>query len=99
MSIDTIINKSRPAEILLVEDNRGDVILAKKAFGKAKISNHIAVASNGVQALAMLRREGAYENAVTPDIILLDLNLPKKLQMEADILEWGMVWSISFKRF
>ena len=78
MSIDTIINKSRPAEILLVEDNRGDVILAKKAFGKAKISNHIAVASNGVQALAMLRREGAYENAVTPDIILLDLNLPKK---------------------
>lgn len=78
MRIDTIIDKSRPAEILLVEDNRGDVILAKKAFSKAKISNHISVASNGVQALAMLRRIGEYENAVTPDIILLDLNLPKK---------------------
>lgn len=78
MTVDTIQNKSRPAEILLVEDNRGDVILAKKAFEKAKISNHITVASDGMQALAVLRREGEYANATMPDIILLDLNLPKK---------------------
>ena len=85
MSIDTIQNKCRPAEILLVEDNRGDVLLAKKAFNKAKISNHITVAINGVQALAMLHRKGEYSNAVIPDIILLDLNLPKK--SGKDVLE------------
>ena len=55
MSIDTITNKSRPAEILLVEDNRGDVILAKKAFSQAKISNHITVAINIVSIAFMLR--------------------------------------------
>ena len=78
MSIDTTQNKGRPAEILLVEDSRGDVILAQKAFSKANISNHITVASNGLQAMEILRHQGDYANAATPDIILLDLNLPKK---------------------
>ena len=78
MSIDTTKNKGRPAEILLVEDNRGDAILAQKAFTHATIPNHITVAANGMQAMEILRREGEYSHAATPDIILLDLNLPKK---------------------
>ena len=78
MSINTTQNKNRPAEILLVEDNRGDVILAQRAFGKASIANHITVANNGMQALEILKRQGDYANASIPDIILLDLNLPKK---------------------
>lgn len=78
MKVDTIKNKGRPAEILLVEDNYGDVVLAKKAFTEGKLANHITVASDGIAALAMLRKEGAHANVPTPDIILLDLNLPKK---------------------
>ena len=78
MTIDTTQNKGRPAEILLVEDSRGDVILAQKAFSKATISNHITVAGNGMQAMDILRHVGEYSQAPTPDIILLDLNLPKK---------------------
>jgi CheY-like chemotaxis protein len=78
MKVDTIENKGRPAEIFLVEDNYGDVILAKKAFTEGRLANHITVANDGVQALAMLRREAGYESTPSPDIILLDLNLPKK---------------------
>ena len=78
MTIDTTQSKGRPAEILLVEDNRGDVILAQKAFGKASLPNHITVAGNGMEAMEILRHEGKFANAATPDIILLDLNLPKK---------------------
>jgi chemotaxis family two-component system response regulator Rcp1 len=78
MRIDSISNKGRPAEILLVEDNYGDVVLAKKAFQIAKIANRITVAGDGVEALAVLRREGAHVNAPPVDLILLDLNLPKK---------------------
>lgn len=68
----------RPAEILLVEDNPGDVILTQEAFATAKIRNHIHVAKDGEVALQMLHKEGQYADAVTPDLILLDLNLPKK---------------------
>ncbi len=78
MSINTTQNKGRPAEILLVEDNRGDVILVQKAFGKASIDNHITVATNGNQAMDILRRRDNYADASVPDIILLDLNLPQK---------------------
>jgi chemotaxis family two-component system response regulator Rcp1 len=78
MTVNTTQKKGRPAEILLVEDSRGDVILAQKAFGKANIPNHITVAGNGTQALEILHHEGDYINTPTPDIILLDLNLPKK---------------------
>jgi two-component system, chemotaxis family, response regulator Rcp1 len=65
-------------EILLVEDNPGDVRLTQEALRDGKIVNNLHVAENGVDALAFLRREGKYHNAVRPELILLDLNLPKK---------------------
>lgn len=70
--------KCGPIEILLVEDNPGDVRLTKEALKEGKVANEINVAADGVEALAFLRREGKYENAPKPDLILLDLNLPKK---------------------
>jgi CheY-like chemotaxis protein len=68
----------RPIEILLVEDNPGDVRLTIEAFKDGKIRNNVCVAADGVEALAILRREGKYSCCMRPDIILLDLNLPKK---------------------
>ena len=65
-------------EILLVEDNPGDVRLAQEALKDAKVRNNLHVARDGVEALAFLRREGKYADAPRPDLILLDLNLPKK---------------------
>lgn len=73
----TVEATGRPAELLLVEDNYGDVLLAREAFRNAKIANNLAVASDGEQAMAMLRREGPYGNQALPDLILLDLNLPR----------------------
>lgn len=67
-----------PVEILLVEDNPGDVRLTTEALRDAKVRNHLTVAPDGVEALAMLRREGRYAAVPRPDLILLDLNLPKK---------------------
>jgi len=67
-----------PVEILLVEDNPGDVRLILEAFREGKIYNHLSVVSDGVEALAFLRREERYANVARPDLILLDLNLPKK---------------------
>jgi CheY-like chemotaxis protein len=67
-----------PVEILLVEDNPGDVRLILEAFREGKIYNHMNVVNDGVEALAFLRREGPYANVTRPDLILLDLNLPKK---------------------
>ncbi|CAN5834996.1 response regulator [soil metagenome] len=69
---------SRPVEILLVEDNPGDVRLTREALREGKVRNNLNVASDGVEALAYLRREGQYAGATRPDLILLDLNLPKK---------------------
>ncbi|MBI5672905.1 MAG: response regulator [Nitrospirae bacterium] len=68
----------KPVEILLVEDNPGDVRLTKEALKEAKVINHLTVLKDGVEALAFLRREGQYANAPRPHLILLDLNLPKK---------------------
>jgi len=68
----------RPVEILLVEDNAGDVRLTVEALRDAKVSNHLTVASDGVEALAMVRGTPPHEEAVHFDLILLDLNLPKK---------------------
>lgn len=68
----------RPIEILLVEDNPGDVRLTREALAEAKVSNNLAVASDGVEALAYLRREAPFEQASRPDLVLLDLNLPRK---------------------
>jgi chemotaxis family two-component system response regulator Rcp1 len=67
-----------PVEILLVEDNPGDVRLTKEALKEGKVYNNLHWAKDGVEALEFLKREGKYANAPRPDIILLDLNLPKK---------------------
>lgn len=69
---------SHSIEILLVEDNPGDVRLTLEALKEARIHNKIHVAANGVEAIAFLRRGRGYESAVRPDLILLDLNLPRK---------------------
>ena len=68
----------RPIEILLVEDNPGDVRLTREALAEAKVRNNLAVANDGVEALAYLRREPPHEAATRPDLVLLDLNLPRK---------------------
>jgi CheY-like chemotaxis protein len=65
-------------EILLVEDNPGDARLTREAFKEGKVLNHLNVVGDGVQALAYLSKEGEYTRAERPDLILLDLNLPKK---------------------
>jgi two-component system, chemotaxis family, response regulator Rcp1 len=68
----------KPIEILLVEDNPGDVRLSIEVLRDAKVHNHLNTVSDGVEALSFLRREGIYADAPHPDLILLDLNLPKK---------------------
>jgi CheY-like chemotaxis protein len=70
--------KSRPIEILLVEDSAGDVRLVKEGFKENKFLNNLHVARDGVEAMKFLHQEGEYADAVRPDLILLDLNLPKK---------------------
>jgi CheY-like chemotaxis protein len=67
-----------PVEILLVEDNPGDVRLTKEALKEGKVYNNLHWAKDGVEALEFLRRQGKHASAPRPDIILLDLNLPKK---------------------
>ena len=71
-------NFIQPIEILLVEDNPADVRLTTEALKEEKIYNNLHVVTDGVEAMAFLRREGKYAKAVRPDLILLDLNLPKK---------------------
>ena len=75
MNMEAIV---REIEILLVEDNPGDVRLTIEALKDGKIHNHLSVVSDGEEALAFLRRQGQYAKAPWPDLILLDLNLPKK---------------------
>ena len=69
---------SDPIEILLVEDNPGDVELTREALHDSKVHMRLSVVNDGVEALAFLRREGPHADAPRPDLILLDLNLPKK---------------------
>ena len=68
----------RVVEILLVEDNPGDARLTKEALKEAKVLNNLRVVGDGEEALALLRHENNYSDADRPDLILLDLNLPKK---------------------
>lgn len=68
----------RPAEFLLVEDNPGDVRLTREALNESKLRNRLNIVGDGVEALAFLRREGKYASAPRPDLVLLDLNLPRK---------------------
>jgi len=65
-------------QVLLVEDNPGDVRLTKEALKEGKMLNRVTVVGDGVEALSFLRRQGKYADAGQPDLILLDLNLPKK---------------------
>ena len=71
-------NIGRPIDVLLVEDSPGDVRLTREVLKDAKVRNNLFVVGDGVEALAFLRRRGKYSDAVRPDLILLDLNLPKK---------------------
>ncbi len=72
-----MINNMQTVEILLVEDNPGDIRLIVEVLKEGKIHNHLSVVEDGEEALAYLRREGRYQDVILPDIILLDLNLPK----------------------
>ncbi|SFF91769.1 Response regulator receiver domain-containing protein [Halopelagius inordinatus] len=67
-----------PVDVLLVEDNPGDVRLTREAFDDGKIDNTLHVATDGVEALDFLHRRGEYSDAPRPDVVLLDLNLPRK---------------------
>jgi CheY-like chemotaxis protein len=75
-------NGEQPVEILLVEDNPGDARLAVEVLKDARVRNNMSTVNDGVAALAFLRHEGDYANAPRPDLILLDLNLPKKNGLE-----------------
>ncbi len=77
--MDSIANVApRPIEILLVEDNPGDVRLTLEALKDSKLLNHLQVVSDGVEAIQYLRRLGRFHDAIRPDLVLLDLNLPRK---------------------
>jgi len=84
---------SKPIDILLVEDNPGDVRLTREALKEGKIKNNLFVTSNGVEALEFLKQEGEYTDAIRPDLILLDLNMPRmdgrelleKIKQEPDL--------------
>jgi CheY-like chemotaxis protein len=75
MNIETLAQR---IDILLVEDNPGDVRLTRELLKESKINNNLTVIDNGEDALLFLRREAKYRNATPPDLILLDLNLPRK---------------------
>ncbi len=70
--------EGKPIDILLVEDNEGDARLAKEAMRDSKVRNTLFHVPDGVEAMAFLRKEGKYAKAPRPDLILLDLNLPRK---------------------
>jgi two-component system, chemotaxis family, response regulator Rcp1 len=76
--MESIGTDAAPIEVLLVEDSPGDVRLTREAFKDAKVLINLHVASDGVEAMAFLGREGKHAKALRPDLILLDLNLPKK---------------------
>lgn len=69
---------TQPIEILLVEDDPGDVLMTREAFEDYKIANRLTVVSNGEDAIAYLRRQGRFADVLTPDLVLLDLNLPRR---------------------
>lgn len=71
-------NQEQAIDILLVDDSPGDVRLIKETFKENKVNSTLHIVENGVEAMAYLRHEGRYHTSIRPDIILLDLNLPKK---------------------
>jgi chemotaxis family two-component system response regulator Rcp1 len=76
--MESIGTDAAPIEVLLVEDSPGDVRLTQEAFKDAKVHINLHVASDGARAMAFLNREGEHADAPRPDLVLLDLNLPKK---------------------
>jgi len=73
-----MVKKTRPVNILLIEDNPGDVRLTQEAFKEGKLAVNLDVVMDGVEAINFLRKKGNHANSTTPDLILLDLNLPKR---------------------
>jgi chemotaxis family two-component system response regulator Rcp1 len=73
-----ILKWSRPVEILLVDDSPADVALTQEAFSDNKLCNNLSVVHDGVEAMDFLNKKGKYASVPTPDIILLDLNMPRK---------------------
>ena len=84
MELDPVIDEN-VFEVLLIEDNEGDAYLTRKAFEMADMRSRIQVAEDGEQAMEILQRKGEYRNAAVPDLILLDMNLPR--QTGLDILK------------
>ena len=76
--MESIGSDAKPMEVLLVEDSAGDVRLTREALKDAKVHVNLHIASDGIEAMAFLRREGQHLNDPRPDLILLDLNLPRK---------------------
>ena len=74
--------RGKPVSILLVEDNPGDLRLTQEIFREGKLCSNLMTVKDGVEAMSYLRKEGQYSDAVQPDLILLDLNLPKKSGQE-----------------
>ena len=73
-----MIKKTRPVNILLIEDNPGDVRLTQEAFKEGRLAVNLSVVMDGVEAIHFLRKQENHKDAISPDLILLDLNLPKK---------------------
>jgi CheY-like chemotaxis protein len=69
---------SQPIEVLLVEDDPGDVLMTQEAFVDYKVANRLTVITNGEDAIAFLRKQGRFADVPTPDLVLLDLNLPRR---------------------
>lgn len=76
------VSAVRPIEILLVEDNEPDIILTQEAFEEARVANNLHVARDGVEALEFLYRRGPFEGKPRPDVVLLDINMPRKNGLE-----------------
>jgi CheY-like chemotaxis protein len=73
----TLESRGRPAQLLLIEDNHGDALLTREAFRAAKIANRLSVARDGEEAMSMLGRQGLHADQPRPDLIMLDLTLPR----------------------
>jgi len=82
VNIPNALNTPPTIEILLVEDSEPDILLTQEAFADARVPNRLHVARDGVDALNFLRREGIHANAPRPDVILLDINMPRKNGLE-----------------